>query len=37
MVVKTIRLEEDQVKWIDEKSINLSKFVRKKIIEEMEK
>jgi len=32
-----ITLDEKHFEWVEEKSINLSKFVRKKIEEEMDK
>lgn len=35
MIKKTILIEEKHAKWIEENSINFSKWIRKKIEEEM--
>ncbi len=37
VVRKTITVREDQAEWLDELSISLSRFVQKKIDEEMAK
>jgi len=37
MVTTTITITEEQKKWIEDNSLNLSKFVRKKLEEEMRK
>ena len=37
MVKKSITITEEQDRWLEENSINLSKFVRKCIEEKMEK
>jgi len=34
---KSITIREDQAKWVEEKHINLSRFVQAKIDEEMKK
>ena len=37
MVTTTITITEEQKKWIEDNSLNLSKFVRKRLEEEMRK
>jgi post-segregation antitoxin (ccd killing protein) len=37
MKPKNITIREDQVKWVEEKHINLSRFVQDKIDEELKK
>lgn len=35
--ITTIRIEDDHVKWVDDRDINLSKFVRRCINNEIKK